>query len=84
MYLRRKFNVAGKLSTPELLTETIVPHADVIALVSNLRKLGLKLAILSNTIEPHAKALRALGLYDGFDKVFLSHEVGMHKPDADI
>jgi epoxide hydrolase-like predicted phosphatase len=64
--------------------QTLVPHAKVLALVTELRRLGLKLAILSNTIEPHARANRQAGYYDGFDRVLLSHEVGLRKPDPAI
>lgn len=65
-------------------TEALIPHIEVIALIAELGSKGVKLAVLSNTIEPHAKALRVAGLYDGFDQVFLSHEIGMRKPDPKI
>jgi len=65
-------------------TEALLPHAEVIALIAELGNKGIKLAVLSNTIEPHAKALREAGLYNGFDQVFLSHEVGLRKPDPKI
>ena len=41
----------------------------------------MKLAVLSNTIEPHAKPVRESGLFEPFDYVFLSHEIGLRKPD---
>lgn len=65
-------------------TEALRAHVPVIELIKELGTSGVKLAVLSNTIEPHAKALRDAGLYDGFDYLFLSHEVGMRKPDAAI
>lgn len=65
-------------------TEALKSHAPVIELIKELGSNGVKLAVLSNTIEPHAKALRDAGLYDGFDHLFLSHEVGMRKPEASI
>ncbi|MDN5835642.1 MAG: HAD family phosphatase [bacterium] len=66
------------------LADSLNPYAEVGALVGKLSELGIKTAILSNTIEPHAKALRAAGLYDSFDLIVLSHEVGMRKPSIDI
>jgi epoxide hydrolase-like predicted phosphatase len=65
-------------------TEALRTHVPVIELIKELGTSGVKLAVLSNTIEPHAKALRDAGLYDGFDYLFLSHEVGMRKPDPSI
>jgi putative hydrolase of the HAD superfamily len=74
--------------TENLLGKTfaaaLTPHIEVLALVAVLKKKGFKLAVLSNTIEPHAEALRAAGIYDGFDSVLLSHEIGIRKPDPRI
>ncbi len=64
--------------------EQLVPFVEVSKLVHDLGKLGINTAVLSNTIEPHAKALREAGLYDGFDMVLLSHEIGLRKPSSDI
>ena len=64
--------------------ERLVPFAEVSDLVKDLGKIGIKTAVLSNTIEPHAKALREAGLYGGFDAVLLSHEIGLRKPSSDI
>lgn len=59
------------------------PHDTVLQLIRELREQDIELAILSNTIEPHAKVLRSRGLYDSFDKVFLSHEIHYRKPDSE-
>jgi putative hydrolase of the HAD superfamily len=64
--------------------EAIEPHTPILELAKELGESGIKLAILSNTIEPHAKALKEKGIYSGFDYVFLSHELGMRKPDPAI
>ena len=64
-----------------IFKQTLKPHAPVTELIRELRENGIKLAVLSNTIEPHAKVLREAGVYDGFDFVLLSHELGMRKPD---
>jgi epoxide hydrolase-like predicted phosphatase len=57
---------------------------EVMKIVSNLKQQGLKLAILSNTIEPHAKVDREKGVYSPFKIVILSNEVGIRKPDPKI
>lgn len=72
-------NLLGKA-----FAETLAPYPEVLALVKALHRHGIALAVLSNTIEPHAKALREAGVYDGFDQLFLSHEVGLRKPDPAI
>lgn len=64
--------------------EQLVPFTEVSELVKGLGKLSIKTAVLSNTIEPHAKALREAGVYDGFDTLLLSHEIGLRKPNSDL
>lgn len=79
----RKVGVAENL-LGRAFTEALKPHAPVIELIKELGSNGVKLAVLSNTIEPHARALREADLYDGFDYLFLSHEIGTRKPDPAI
>ncbi|RYF29400.1 MAG: HAD family phosphatase [Chloroflexi bacterium] len=59
-------------------------HVKIMQLVKELGLSDYQLVVLSNTIEAHAKALRAAGIYDDFDQLFLSHEVGLRKPDPEI
>jgi HAD superfamily hydrolase (TIGR01509 family) len=59
-------------------------HHDVLDLVAALKRRGLRLAVLSNTIEPHARYLRRTGLLRHFDVQVLSNEVGMSKPDPRV
>lgn len=65
-------------------TEQLTPIDGVIVIREKLADLGIKTAVLSNTIEPHARALREAGLYDSFDEVLLSYEIGLRKPNPDI
>lgn len=57
---------------------------DVINLVKRLKNNGYKVAVLSNSIKPHAEYQYKIGIYQNFDIVVLSHEVGMLKPDLKI
>jgi len=68
-------NLLGRAFTADLY-----PHPEVLELAKELKKLGLKISVLSDSIEPHARAVRAAGLYEPFDQVFLSHEIGLRKP----
>ena len=66
-------------------TETLTPYPEVGRIVEELGKHGIVTAVLSNTIEPHARALRDAGLYDAFTgPILLSHEIGFRKPDERI
>lgn len=60
------------------------PQMAMLKYAASLRARGLKTAILSNTIAPHATAARESGVLDGFDPVVLSYAVGMRKPHAAI
>lgn len=62
----------------------LIPFAEVRAIIQGLGRLSIKTAVLSDTIEPHAKVLREAGLYDDFDIVLLSYEIGLRKPHIDI
>lgn len=55
----------------------------VLQLVDELRR-TLKTAVVSNTVEEHARVLRQLGVYSHFDEVVLSHEVGSTKDTDSI
>lgn len=59
-------------------------NAELMMFVDNLKSSGLKTAILSNTIEPHAELMREYELTKNFDVQILSNEVHMKKPDLEI
>lgn len=56
---------------------------EMIGLVKELRK-NYKLAILSNTIKDHSQINRKRKLFDYFDEVLLSNEVGFRKPEKEF
>ncbi len=57
---------------------------EVKEVISKLKSNGYKLAVLSNTILPHAEYNRKQKRYKGFDAVTLSCEVGLRKPGKEI
>lgn len=61
----------------------IFPNYKIIKLVADLRNKGIKTAVFSNTVEPHAQELKRLGYYKNFDKLFLSHKIGSRKPNVE-
>jgi epoxide hydrolase-like predicted phosphatase len=56
----------------------------VLALAHRLQTAGFQIAILSNTVAPHADFNREHGLFSGFDAIILSYEVGLRKPSPEI
>lgn len=54
--------------------------AEMLAVVRDLKSNGVRLAVLSNTVPPHSRFNREVGLYDHFDVQVLSDEVGVRKP----
>ena len=52
--------------------------------IVNSLKETYSLAILSNTIDIHAKLNEELGIYEPFDVVILSHEVGLTKNEKEM
>ena len=59
-------------------------HHPVLDLVARLKELGLKTAVLSNTITAHVTHNKERGLYAPFDVLVFSNDVGVSKPDAAI
>jgi putative hydrolase of the HAD superfamily len=69
---------------PEALKRTSKIRHKMKKLVSNLKKSGIKTAVLSNVSEPYARRHFRLGHYQIFDYLILSHIVGIRKPDVRI
>lgn len=66
-----------------LSLEYIRLYYGVKQLLEHLKRRGKKLYVLSNAQQVFTEAeLRYLGIYDYFDKVFLSSDCGCKKPDA--
>ena len=66
-----------------ILRDTMVFHQDRIKLVKQLKGRSV-VAALSNVIQEHAVYLKKEGIYDPFNPVLLSCQVGLRKPDPRI
>ena len=79
-----------ELSIPDTISEEfmkwngLVANQDILDLVQNMKKQGLKVAILSNVIEPTYNVLEKAGYYQLFDEVMASCKVGFAKPEKEI
>lgn len=58
------------------------PIEPMLEFARELRRLGIGTAILSNTQDVHLRAVRRMGVLDGFDPTFFSCEIGLRKPSA--
>lgn len=74
--------LAGLWDTADFVDGIKINH-EVIELVRSLRQ-RYKLGVVSNTLHEHAVALQEMGIYEEFDEVILSHEVGLTKNDERI
>jgi len=61
-----------------------VPVPEAPAVLAELRRRGLRLAVVSNSNGSVAELLRAVGLADGVDAIVDSGVVGVEKPDPEI
>ena len=59
-------------------------HQDIIPLLSQLKKRGLLVGLISNCYDEEAKVIRESILFPYFDRVYLSCEQGVAKPDKEI
>jgi len=61
-----------------------VTDEEVEKIVALLKRAGYKIALLSNTIEPHVRYAKKRGWYKIFPIKIFSCEVGFEKPDKEI
>lgn len=60
------------------------PNPKVLELAAELRRMGLRTAILSNTERTHGSAMRRMGFVHAFSPVFFSYEIGRRKPEREV
>ena len=70
------------------ISEFAVPFAEPLTVIRKLRSIGVKTAIVTNTLPERVCAqrrkIRALGIEDLFDTIVISGEFGIRKPDGRI
>mgnify|MGYP000005098077 CR=1 FL=1 len=79
-----KFAKPVPLNIPEIMTtgiKTAKLNEGLVNYLLNLKRQGLKLLVLSNSIVYHSNWIHSNGWYDYFDKVYLSQEIKLAKPD---
>lgn len=86
----QKIKLNFGLSIPDSISDEfmkwngLTANQDILDLISGLRRDGLKVAILSNVIEPTYNVLKKAGYYDLFDETIASCKVGFAKPERKI
>lgn len=59
-------------------------HEEIIPMLDCLKKLGIKIGLISNCFSEEAIVIRESILFPYFDAVYLSYEQGLKKPDSQI
>lgn len=72
------------LLTEPYTAHTVRPLHETLALARELKGHGYRIGLISNTIPEHIAVHRAQGVFNHFDFVALSYEVGMRKPERRI
>ncbi|MCI8388881.1 MAG: HAD family hydrolase [Clostridiales bacterium] len=71
-----------RIKTKSVCFEYVAP--DVYQLLDKLKAMGLRLAIISNCSSEEVTVIKQSKLYEYFEQVILSYEVGIQKPDKCI
>lgn len=58
-------------------------YTQIYRLLKSIKHLGFQLVLLSNSIESLTEYNKKIGMYKPFDKVFISNEIGLMKPDKE-
>lgn len=78
--------LAGRPVAPDAFDDLWLAHftedGAMLALAEELRGMGLRTAILSNTQASHVRLMRGMGFLEGFAPVAFSCEIGRRKPEA--
>lgn len=74
--------VKKRISTNEECFENL--HPEIIPLLSKLKEMGIYVGLISNCFSEEAIVIRKSKLFPYFDKVYLSYEQGLAKPDEEI
>lgn len=59
-------------------------HAEILPMLSSLKKKGVKIGLISNCFSEEAKLIHKSELYPFFDVACLSYEEGIMKPEKEI
>lgn len=59
-------------------------NQDIVNFIEEIKTMDIRVALLTNVIEPTYNVLSSAGYYDQFEKVIASCKVGYAKPDKEI
>lgn len=59
-------------------------HEEIVPMLSNLKKKGILIGLISNCFSEEAEVIRESELFPYFDAVYLSYEQGIQKPEKEI
>ena len=74
--------VQKRISTKEECFKHL--HPEIISMLTKLKEEGISIGLISNCFSEEAEVIRRSVLFPYFDKVCLSYEEGVQKPDEEI
>lgn len=78
--------MAGRPVDPDrfapIFRQHFTPNEGMLTFAAELRGLGLKTAVLSNTQASHVRVLRQMNFLNGFEPIVMSCDAGCRKPEA--
>ena len=74
--------VQKRISTKEECFKHL--HLEIIPMLTKLKEEGISIGLISNCFSEEAEVIRKSMLFPSFDKVCLSYEEGVQKPDEEI
>lgn len=74
--------VQKRISTKEECFKHL--HLEIIPMLTKLKEEGISIGLISNCFSEEAEVIRKSMLFQYFDKVCLSYEEGVQKPDEEI
>lgn len=60
------------------------PWPEMLSFLEELKEKNIRIALLSNLVEPVSTVLRQLGSFEHFSPIVISNEVGLTKPNQEI
>ena len=78
------FTIDDSISNEFMEWSGLVANERILDLIEEVKAAGMKVALISNVIEPTYNSLERAGMYMHFDQLIASCKVGYAKPDKEI
>jgi putative hydrolase of the HAD superfamily len=79
-----RLSIPDSISDEFLTWQGLAANPDVLSIVDEIKAQGLKVALLTNMVEPTYRGVESAGYFGHFDQVIASCKVGYAKPDKEM